>query len=942
MREVSASLNDAQKQAVAHKAGPLMVVAGAGTGKTRVIVERMLKLLEDGVKPDSILALTFTEKAAGEMLDRINASRGGVTLDMTIATYNGFGDEILKAYAAEIGLGNLRLLGETGQLVFLREHLDDFNLDYFAPVAKPDSQLSLLADYISLLKQQLVQPDEYLTYVAKMPHQHEGDKLEKTKHQELAGFYKTYLELCRTNQVIDYDDQLFLTIELLRKRPNITRELQKRYRYILVDEFQDTNPMQSALLDLLAHDGQNIMVVGDDDQSIYGWRGATLANILEFKQRYPKSKEVTLIENYRSTQSILDSAYKLIQYNNPDRLEIINNLDKRLRSHSGEGQPPVVKHFTNLDSELAWVAEDIAARIKAGQDPATIAVLARRNQVVQKAHESLELHGVPHAVAGLQNDLYQQVSVNQLVEALKAINDPLDDLALYHTLGGPLFNLPSAELSILAGSARRNYIALSDVIKASDNEAASEALQQLENWRDKAASQSVGDMAYQVITDSGWKRVLYTQAESDPEIEQQVQALGQFFKTLKEFERIAGIASLQHYLLNLPALRAAGNELQDASLDISDTLVNVLSVHRAKGLEWETVFIIDCTEGSFPMRNFGGGLQVPEELKIKSRADDKMSEERRLMYVAATRARQELYLSYADTHTGNTRRKPSRFISEMFDSDSEQPLQNEDPQQASLELFAPHLGTETIALPPHMLDNDKIVLTVSQVATWLRCPQDFYYIYILQMPIPRDPVQAYGTVVHGCIESIHRALREGKQVNLADLIKEATDNLPTEGYLTQQTRERAHKQALETIKRLHQRFTTETLPAEIEQSFRIEIPETKLIITGRIDAIYQNGSGIEIRDYKTGTSVTTADKAKKRAQSSDQLTLYALAWQLMHDEMPELLSLDFVETGQIGSVRKQPKSLETLKLKLANMTKDLEAGIYSSGTDHSFCRHPLS
>ncbi len=293
-------LNPAQRKAVDITDGPVLVVAGAGTGKTRVIVERIIRLIRDGIDPSAILALTFTEKAAGEMLDRVSEASLGAALDASVATFNSFGNDLLEAYGNEYGLSNVRLLGDTGQLVFLREHLDAFELDYYSPVSNPHGQLSNLADYVSLLKQQLINPAMYRDYAESLPAGDDAEALDKRKYQELARFYDTYIQLCGAEQVIDFDDQLYLTIELLRARPNVLKQLQQRYRYMLVDEFQDTNPMQSALVDLLAGDARNVMVVGDDDQSIYGWRGATLANILDFRERYPSAQSITLTENYRS------------------------------------------------------------------------------------------------------------------------------------------------------------------------------------------------------------------------------------------------------------------------------------------------------------------------------------------------------------------------------------------------------------------------------------------------------------------------------------------------------------------------------------------------------------------------------------------------------------------------------------------------------------------
>ena len=938
-------LNAAQRQAVDITDGPALVVAGAGTGKTKVITERIIRLVKDGIKPENILALTFTEKAAGEMLDRVSDASLNTAVDATIATYNGFGNDLLKAYGNEWGLGNLQLLSETGQLVFLREHFDEYALDYFAPISNPDGQLSNLRAYVSELKQQLVQPKAYIGYADALSAAEPADKLEKTKHQELARFYAKYLELCRQHLVIDYDDQIFLTIQLLQARPNVLRQLQQRYRYILVDEFQDTNPMQSALIDLLAGREQtsgssNLMVVGDDDQSIYGWRGATLANILDFKQRYPSAKDITLIENYRSTQAILDAAYRMIQANNPERLEVINHLDKRLHAQTNDGPAPLARHFYTLEAELTWIAEDIAARIKNGQDPSGIAILARRTAVVERAHEALELHNVPHALAGKKNDLYSQPIVQQLIETLRAVSDPLDDMALFHTLSSALFDTPIGGLAQVAGQARRAHDRLSSAITASDDEALKAALQQIETWRESHKQATVGALAYAIITDTGLKQRLYENADSDAESYTQAQAVGEFFKTLAEFQKISTVASVQSYLLSLPALQAGGGEFEDASLDISDSLVNVLSVHRSKGLEWDTVYVVDCTEGSFPMRKFGSSLEVPVALRaVASTADEHLAEERRLMYVAVTRARCELILSYADRHGSGAHRKPSRFLAELFDNQTVDTIEHE--ERANFELFAPRELPERVPLPDSMYHDGQFVLTASQIECWLDCPQDFYYKHVLRMPEPESPAASYGTAIHSAIEAISNGRRNGNVPTLDEIITQVQAALPQTGYATAGTRERAHAQALESVKRIYQRFTTEEPPIETEQQFGALVPNLPVKIIGRIDAIYRQGDGVEIRDYKTSSSVTTPEKAKSRATGSQQLTVYALAWQIMHDELPVRLTLDFVETGQLGSVRKTQRSLDTLQSKLATMVADLQAGHYPPGRDHTYCSHPI-
>lgn len=934
-------LNPAQKKATEHNEGPLLVVAGAGTGKTRVIVERIANLIEKGVKPTSILALTFTEKAAAEMVDRLNNFRGGYTLDVTIATFNGFGDQLLKDFAFEIGFGNLKLLGEIGKLVYLRDHFDHFQLEYFAPVSQPDSQLKLLSDYVSLLKQHVVSPSEYHAAVSKLPTDTEEAKLEKQKHTELANFYETYINLCKKDNVIDYDDQLFLAVEMLKKRPNILAKLQRQYPHILVDEFQDTNAVQSQLIDLLTGDNQNLMVVGDDDQSIYGWRGATVENILSFKDRYPKAKEITLTDNYRSVQPILDSAYRLIQFNNPNRLEVALNLDKHLVAAKGNGHMPIIKHFSDPNSELNFIAETIKSMLDKGDKPEGVAVLCRSNQTVKKVHEVFEMHGIDHVAAGLGSSLYRQSSVASLIEVLKAVNNPNDSTSLYHAIGGPLFSVDRLELSELSLQAKARHESLANLINESDLKELKSALSTINSWREKSHDLTVGNLAYLIITESGWKDRLYNRSH-EALFGEQLQALSQFFVTLKEYESIADMPSLHTYIDSLATLKAADNEVFDYSMDVSDSKVNVLSIHRAKGLEWNTVFIVDCVEGSFPSRNHTTSLQIPEELRPKNKADENINEERRLMYVALTRARESLYLTYSTGKKTGRPKRPSRFLSEL--AGNEIVVENADDKSAddNLELFSPTVESAEVKLPEKFrTSNGLLSLSASQVVCYLKCPQDFYYKYVLGVPEPINAGAAYGTIMHNVIKAIFDTRKNNSPLSRDYIIDYVKNSLPSTGYLSKRTQQRSESQAIKTASLLFDRFSKEDLPKLYEKAFRVEFKDIGLVLNGRFDAVYEKDGKIEIKDFKTGTSVSNEKRAKSRATSSQQLSLYALAWFSLEGEMPNILSLDFVETGQIGTVKKQERTLESLKSKLAEIVKAMSSGHYPTGNDHSRCSHPI-
>jgi DNA helicase-2/ATP-dependent DNA helicase PcrA len=316
------------------------------------------------------------------------------------------------------------------------------------------------------------------------------------------------------------------------------------------------------------------------------------------------------------------------------------------------------------------------------------------------------------------------------------------------------------------------------------------------------------------------------------------------------------------------------------------------------------VYIVDCTEGSFPLVGGGGKLGLPAELQANpSEADEALAEERRLMYVALTRARKEVTLSYSDRHGSGNIRKPSRFLGELLGHPPTGEAE-EEAAQTNLELFAPTVpASEPVTLPESMLRDDRLVLSVSQIECWLRCPQDFYYRYVLAMPLPPAPQLAYGSLIHHVIEQVHKGRQVGSVPSLEQMTEEVVQSLPQAGYASLESRKRAHAQAPKTVKAVYERFLHDELPAETEWPFELALDDVPLIIRGKIDAIYQLGKGTEIRDFKTGTSVRTPEQAKSRATGSQQLTLYAFAWERLRGELPALLTLDFVETGQLGSVK---------------------------------------
>ncbi len=933
---VMSRLNDGQSEVMSHKSGPLLVVAGAGTGKTHTITQKINQLLEEGVAPTSILAVTFTEKAASEMLERILEAHDELLPELPVMTYNGLGDAILREFGVDIGLPrSFRLLTPQALIVFVRERIDEFKLDYFLPLtSQPDGIIEDILRFFSQLKQHVVTPESYQKYADKLPTSDTAEKLDKHKHQELAGAYTTYIRLCRTENVIDYDDQIYLSIQLLKDRPNVQKILQERHHTIFVDEFQDTNPMQSQLIDLLLPASRNLIVVGDDDQAIYGFRGATVSNILKFKDRYPETAEVALTVNYRSYQSILDAAYNLIQHNNPNRLEASLGLNKRLTSDK-PGTDPQLQCFENTNHELNWLTTDITSRLEKQKNKVSIAVLCRSNNGVQAVHQALETAGVAHRVVGLSPDLYTRPVVRMLLELVRTIVEPDNNTSLHHTLISDLFGLSNNLIAPFAKQARYEHEPLEELL--ADKPLTKKAITQLHSLRSDAASVSVGTLLWQAVVETGFKDRLLKRAPEDDVAATAIGHLSQFFDSLRDFENIATQPTAVQYLLSLPALQAAG-ETTDDTLGLNEDEVIVTTVHKAKGLEWDTVYLPRLTEQSFPMWRQGGGITLPVELRSDDTdpSEEHYTEERRVMYVAATRARQNLLLSWSKGS-----RKPSRFVDEMFGKGTAEATAVTVMAGTEARLTVTSEQTPIVSIPNHIYDGATVRLSVSQAQALLNCPLNFQYKFVYGAPEKPTSATTYGSYMHSFIEEINATRREGGTLRTLDaLLKDLVHGWQKGGYASKAQRERALAQAQVTLTNYYKLAAAGPAPIGVEEKFEAALADEDIIIHGRLDAIYATENGVEIRDYKTGLAVSDQETANSKAKESKQLTLYALAWQITHGELPDSVSLHYVDSGIIGSTHKQQRSIDTMHANLVKAVDNLKKGIFPAAGRHDFCIHP--
>ncbi|MFH1561294.1 MAG: ATP-dependent helicase [Patescibacteria group bacterium] len=454
-------LNAQQKQAVEYTGGPLMIIAGAGTGKTTVITEKIKWLIaEQNLNPSEILALTFTEKAAREMEERVDLALPIGYSQLWISTFHSFCDRVLKDEAIQIGLNpNFKLMTGAETIFFLQKNLFDFKLNYFRPNSNPNKFLSALASHFSRLQDEDIDPKQYLTFAKKMPDSSPEEKLEKQKTIELATVFDQYQKAKEKEGLLDFADLISQTIKLFRQRANVLSEYRKRFRFVLIDEFQDTNIAQYELIKLLAppKSKPNLTVTGDDSQAIYKFRGAAISNILAFKQDYPDSQMVVLSQNYRSTQAILDSAYQLIKYNDPDTLEAKLGISKNLTSaRKIKGQTPKLIFENQAETEADMIVKTIK-RLHQGKEKyqfKDFAILVRANSQADLVCQVLSRAQVPNQFLG-PSQLFRQTEIKELVAYLSLLANPQDDLAFFKVASMDIFDIPEKNLALLRGFAKK-------------------------------------------------------------------------------------------------------------------------------------------------------------------------------------------------------------------------------------------------------------------------------------------------------------------------------------------------------------------------------------------------------------------------------------------------------------------------------------------------------
>ncbi|MFA5116490.1 MAG: UvrD-helicase domain-containing protein, partial [Candidatus Omnitrophota bacterium] len=707
--DILEGLNKEQLEAVTHKEGPLLIIAGAGTGKTTVITRRIAWLLSEGLaKPDEILALTFTDKAALEMQERVDVLVPYGYTDIWISTFHAFGDRLLRENALITGLDpDFKVLSRPESAVFFREHLFEFNLSYYRPLADPTRFIDTLISFFSRAKDEDVSPEEFLKFAqdammrSKEAPEDKAAEEEALQQMEVALAYVKYQELLSREGLIDFGNQFYLALQLLRGHPLVLKNYHKQFKYILVDEFQDTNYAQYQLVKLLAQDKKNITVTGDDDQCIYRFRGAAYSNLLSFIRDFPDAAKVSIVQNYRSSQKILDSAYRLIQQNNPERFEIKANINKRLIGLSGEGSAPQHLHYDSYSSEADNVARAIKDKVKSGKYKyRDFAILVRSNSDAEGFLQSLNMEDIPWQFSGNQG-LYSREEVKICINFLRATASFSDSLSLYYLVSSEVYGLDLAALTLCAHYARRRNKSLHSVLQNIDTidelgelsaefrDKVKNILIDLDKFLKVSRDETTGRLLYTFLTDTGYLKKLTT--EQNVENEAKIQNIAKFFNIVRDFELVAEEDRVLSFVKYLNLMIEAGDDPATVEADLDTDAVNLLTIHKAKGLEFRVVFIVSLVQGRFPWPRRKQPIEVPDALikEIIPLGDFHIQEERRLFYVAMTRAKEELYLTSAEDYGGKRMKRLSQFVPEALGEEAVSEKKKKTGALEAIERFAP-------------------------------------------------------------------------------------------------------------------------------------------------------------------------------------------------------------------------------------------------------------
>jgi DNA helicase-2/ATP-dependent DNA helicase PcrA len=951
-------MNAAQRRAIQHGDGPLLVIAGAGTGKTRVITERIRHLFErdSSLLGENILGLTFTKKAAGEMLRRVRKTCGERADGITLTTFHAFCETILK-----VGATGRFPLEQVDHWILLRRNMRKLQLDKYRRLAEPGQFLTDFIQFFSRCQDELVSCEKYKEYAESLAAKLEADRsqvdeetykerLEEVERQrEIARAYNASEELLREKNAVALNGLMTEAVKLLENDAALREKLQKRFRHILVDEFQDTNIAQLRLLELIAAPPRNIVVVGDNDQAIYRFRGASFGSFKLFLQRFAGWKEgqdstklrVLLQENYRSTPNILRVATQAISHN-----ETSADFPKKvLNASKAEGERVRIVELAGPEEEAGWVAGEIERSHKAGRRWKDFAVLYRQHAHRDLLVEELTRLRIPFVISNLS--ILDHPLVRDVLCYLRLIAQPYDDVACVRVLAAPAWGLKPPDIVRLTERARKERKAIYDVLQLAQGElpfdaspAALGALleflgEQRKTTKRRTAREILGDL-------TEWLEIAQRASGQDRKY---VQRLAEF---VIEWEPKSETRQLAEFLEYLDYYQQANCVISLNDDDAPGDAVQLMTVHGAKGLEFPQVFVLRVNSRAFPVSDRKPLFEFPVELMKEElpEGDYHTQEERRLFYVALTRAEDRLTL----TTIAEKKSKVPLFIEDILmepaikrrdvmqiaprvtiaGGEEERAVSNETdaelfPASGPAKIFsrvAKWAETYCPEIP------EPLKLSPSSVMGYRSCPQQFLFQKMWSIEGDAKATLTFGRVVHSTIRRAMTEMKKGNLLPFEEVQRIYENEWSALGFEDDYQEQEYKKDGLEQLRTFHA-AALKALPEILEQEKGFELDlENNVIVKGRIDQINLLGQinslgrkDVEIVDYKTGKP-----RKDSEAKKDLQLSIYAIAVKEILELNPVRLVFHYLQNNERQETTRDAKQLAEAQVMVQEAAAEIRSG----------------
>jgi DNA helicase-2/ATP-dependent DNA helicase PcrA len=949
---MSWTLNPAQRAAVDHPEGPLLVIAGPGSGKTRVVTERIVYLLErvPELRPENLLALTFTDKAAEEMKERVRSALPALETSPHISTFHSFCYEVLRARHFE-----RLLLDKVDVWIFLRRRMEKLKLEFYQKLAEPGAFLHALNDFFSRCQDELIEPDDFEEYCRDLekqlqalasslePEERKLREEEIRKKEELARVFRNSRRLIEAAGCSSLGSLIPETVRLFDREPELCERYRARFHYVLVDEFQDTNYGQVELLRRLVKPPFDITAVGDDDQAIYRFRGASHGAFQMFDEAFPKHETVYLDRNYRSTRRILRAADTLIAKNTRYARK------PRLQSEKGEGERIFLLQSPDYLSEAAWIAAEVARLAERGTAFRDMAVLYRAHSYRDPLVEEFRRHKIPFAIRGLS--ILSTIILRDLRAYLNVVDSLHDNVSLTRVLLMPRWKFPEELALELRCEAGRNRCSLYDAIQAWEKALAGNRLAGT-RWRDLHALlkelRRLSERApMTVLLDRLLERLDVAFLPHDPDRDY-VSAFRQF---LEQWEAKSETRKLPEFKEYFQYFLEAGGTIAAPEPARAAQAVQMMTVHAAKGLEFPVVFVLSVAPRRFPHSEQKPVIQFPDELRRGPQPprDIHLQEERRLFYVAVTRAKDRLYIS----SVSKSGKKPSQFVEDVL---SDSVLAARDVERIQVpelssefapaaraatppsprrqgpqrDLFAEAADSDSVhpdlrawaAQPLPLVAGEKLQLSASAIEAYEDCPQKFKFSHYLRIPTGPQAALTFGNLMHQCVRRYFE-LRVQGEVRLEELEAFYRRAWKSAGF-EDAYQEKAYKEVgLDQLRAfVRKQESTSTLPLDMEAHFALDLGD--LVLEGRIDQINPlRDHTVELVDYKTGRP-----KSQKDADRSLQLSVYALAAREQLRLKPARLTFYSLTNNETVFTVRTPKELDEARAEIRAVAEKIRQQLF--------------